>query len=379
MAQIGDAPGLEAEQHDIRSGVVLEKLASALLGAGVLLGTWTAHAAPVREVAVAPVVVDGELGDDARRKLEADTVRGIRREGVLVVAPQTVVERVPAAADCGDDDCIVDVGRDLDVSHVVTTRVEVDGRDYALTVRLFEVATGHEVQRESATCEICGLGEVTDQLLVLSSHASKAIPEAKATVSTVEIDSDPEGAAVFVDNVPVGQTPVVVHLEPGPHTLKMEKHGHQPHADSFDVEDGVNRRLAYVLPGVVTAPIRVESPPPSNANGEDDGRRRFLVGGWTLIGLGAGSVVGGAALIELDGEPVRRACFGDAVDETGLCRWRHTTRTGGIGMLSAGIVSVGAGVALLVIGHRRSKRAASGDTARRVRVSPSARGLGVRF
>lgn len=378
MAQIDVARGLEAEQCDVRSSDVLERLASTAFGICVLLGPRTAHAEPVREVAVAPVTVQGELGDDARHKLEVDTVRGLRREGILVLTPEAVVERVPASKDCDDAECVAEVGRTLGVSHIVTTEVVVDGRDYAVTVRLIEVATANEMKRESATCEICGLGEVTDQLLVLATHTSKAIPEPQATVSTVEIDSDPEGAAVFVDNIPVGQTPVVVHLEAGQHSLKMEKHGHHPHADSFEIEEGVDRRLAYVLPRVAPVPVPVESPSPVVTSGANQEYRRVRIAGWTLIGLGVGSVIGGAALIELDQQPVRRACFGDAVDETGLCRWRHTTRTGGIAMVSAGIASAAAGVALTIVAHRREQR--SDDSRRRqVRWGAGRRGFEVRF
>ncbi len=357
---------------------MLERLASTAFGVGVLLGPWTAGADPVREVAVAPVIVEGELGDDARRKLEVDAVRGLRREGILVVTPEAVVERAPAFKDCDDTACVADVGRTLGVSHIVATEVVVDGRDYALTVRLIEVATANEMKRESATCQICGLGEVSDQLLVLATHTSKAIPEPQATVSAVEIDSDPEGAAVFVDNIPVGQTPVVVHLEAGQHSLKMEKHGHHPHADSFEIEDGVDRRLAYVLPHVAPAPVSVYAPTPAVTSPPNQAYRRLRVGGWTLLGLGVGSIIGGATLIELDQQPVRRACFGDAVDETGLCRWRHTTRSGGIALVSAGIASAAAGVVLAIIGHRRHWR--SGDEAmQQARWGAGRRGFEVGF
>ena len=54
-----------------------------------------------------------------------------------------------------------------------------------------------------------------------------ATPRSVSTGSTA-IFSDPPGARVFVDDAPVGETPVTVNLEKRTHRIRLEKDGFDP-------------------------------------------------------------------------------------------------------------------------------------------------------
>lgn len=54
----------------------------------------------------------------------------------------------------------------------------------------------------------------------------------KGSSQDVPISSDPAGAKVFVDSVPVGTTPTTVNLACGrTHTVRIEKEGYLPHEE----------------------------------------------------------------------------------------------------------------------------------------------------
>jgi hypothetical protein len=59
------------------------------------------------------------------------------------------------------------------------------------------------------------------------------------SMGSTAIFSDPPGARVFVDDVPVGETPVTVELEKRTHRIRLEKAGFDPatHYISVHVRD----------------------------------------------------------------------------------------------------------------------------------------------
>jgi eukaryotic-like serine/threonine-protein kinase len=67
---------------------------------------------------------------------------------------------------------------------------------------------------------------------------------------TVEIDSDPTSAAVQVDGVTAGATPLsAVPLRPGPHEVRIERAGFQPWSQTIEIAAGTNRAIeAHLRP-----------------------------------------------------------------------------------------------------------------------------------
>lgn len=78
--------------------------------------------------------------------------------------------------------------------------------------------------------------------------------------------------------------------------------------------------------------------------------------GLALLAAGSASAIGGAVLLGLDGNDVRRRCTADNVDADGDCRFVHETLVPGIAMVSGGILAVAGGITLVSIERRRRGR-----------------------
>ncbi|HWB80441.1 MAG TPA: hypothetical protein VG755_36000 [Nannocystaceae bacterium] len=77
--------------------------------------------------------------------------------------------------------------------------------------------------------------------------------------------------------------------------------------------------------------------------------------GIALLALGSASVVGGAVLLGIDGQDVRRRCDTQNLDAQGDCRFVHETQAGGIAMLTGGIVAAAGGITLISIDRKRRR------------------------
>src|SRR5207247_536908 len=82
--------------------------------------------------------------------------------------------------------------------------------------------------------------------------------------SPADIHSDPEAAAVFLDNRPVGVTPLAgLALNPGPHQIRLERRGFLTTVKKVDARPGVklvvSARLDPAPPNLASTP---PSPPP---------------------------------------------------------------------------------------------------------------------
>ena len=65
------------------------------------------------------------------------------------------------------------------------------------------------------------------------------IPTTAAMTGSFALSSTPDGAAVLIDNLYVGRTPVTVpDLAPGNHTVLLELEGYEPWSGAFSVEAG---------------------------------------------------------------------------------------------------------------------------------------------
>ncbi len=68
-----------------------------------------------------------------------------------------------------------------------------------------------------------------------------------APVGIVNINSDPEGASVTIDDVPRGTTPLEVSLTVGKHNIVVTKEGYTGYVSSLDVEKGETKELNVKL------------------------------------------------------------------------------------------------------------------------------------
>jgi hypothetical protein len=81
--------------------------------------------------------------------------------------------------------------------------------------------------------------------------AANAVSKRSAAADTpgeLRVDSRPRGARVFLDNKPVGTTPLVLPaIRPGSHAVRLEMEGYHRWSTSVSVDAGGRSRVAASL------------------------------------------------------------------------------------------------------------------------------------
>jgi hypothetical protein len=77
-----------------------------------------------------------------------------------------------------------------------------------------------------------------------SSNSTPATPDAAASV---QLSSDPAGAEITIDGSYVGNTPSLIKLLPGTHSIKMTMPGYAPWVRSIETAAGESRNFAATL------------------------------------------------------------------------------------------------------------------------------------
>jgi hypothetical protein len=112
----------------------------------------------------------------------------------------------------------------------------------------------------------------------------KRYSEALALLSTLDITSNPDGATIYIDDKPIGKTPLgdAVYVDPGGHTISAKLAGHKDDTKTIEGVQGQRQKLFFSLTpaGDTTVP---ELPP----------KRRpvwpyVAFGGLAAAGLGVG-------------------------------------------------------------------------------------------
>jgi hypothetical protein len=329
------------------------------LGTALALAMAAPAPAPVPAPAPAPEVASGPGIGALRLRLPADVSApdqdtlnqrfddGLERSG-LTAAP------MPAeAAACEDAACRKAAAEQAGVEIMAGGTVEKTGPDYTVQVYAISAETGEVVAQVDGVCEICGIGELGDVVGSLAARLRPTLENAtQPTMLTVE--SEPEGAEVWVDGKQVGTTPVKVPVAPGQHDIDVIKQGRRTKHVEVTLRPGVNESFSFRLARSTRVPEWVP---------------------WTAIGIGAASLGSGIALLVIDENPIRRDCNPD-VD--GRCQYLYDTVNGGAVLTVLGVALVGTGVGLILSKVRQDRVQRSGVEAR-VRIRPSLGGAVLRF
>jgi PEGA domain len=330
---------------------VLELVLSAALMGPAVAPTAT-KAEPKADIAVFPVVFDGELPDNWRSQLQTRLVTRLGRSGLEVVEAATAVET------CEDVECRIEAARAAHATHAIMTqmRVDVGARDYTVTFEVISVDDGAVVATVDGTCGLCGFEEASGMVEARAAVILSTLARLEARAPLMTLRSEPSAASLTIDGRAVGQTPLEVQLEPGPHRIEVSREGYLPQRLEVEAIEGVHKELAMQL---------LPKPIPKDRVG-----RALTVAGAVAIPLGLAGVAAGVTLLVLDGDPFRRDCQSDP---QGDCRFRYQTQVGGITGLAAGSVGAAAGVALLIAAGVRQRRR------RAAQVAFVGTGLAVRF
>lgn len=243
------------------------------------------------------------------------------------------------AAGCDDPGCYQEAAKGANVDLLVGGTVQQTGPDYAVQVYAISADTGEVVAQVDGVCEICGIGELGDVVGSLAARLRPTLDNATQP-TTLSVDSDPEGAEVWVDGEQVGTTPLHTRIAPGEHEVDVIKRGRRTEHVEVTLRPGVNESYSFRLARSTRLP-------------------RWLP--WAGLGAGAVSLTTGIALLAIDENPIRRDCNAD-VD--GRCQYLYDTVDGGVVLTVVGVALVGASVGLLLAQRRQDRLQRSGVQAR---------------
>lgn len=316
----------------------------------VVVAVVLALAAPPDEdapsVAVAPLVVEGEIDPAWTSSLAEALARGLERGGLTIHA----LPQVPGECDgaCWAAKAKA-AGRDL----VVRATVVEHERLYEIELEARDAEDGSVVLASKQPCQPCGRAEVEDQLARQAAALSDSLVRLDRTPAVLVVESRPVGAEVLVDGVLVGKAPIELPLATGTHRVQTRIAGHEPREREFTAVRGVRERWSVTLPAIV-----VDAPPPRATR-----REPFVPTGAALVGVSVAALGVGITFIALHHRPYRGKCSGadyDADDD--LCRYRWNSLVPGATLTAIGGALAIAGTTMLVVGSRR--RARTGARAR---------------
>jgi len=297
---------------------------------------------------VRPLEVDGDVALGWRESFSEGLERGLaRKEAALLPIGD---------ASCGDEDdaCWRRAAQDAGAAFVVRARVTKTESDYALSVALVAVDSGEEVAHTEQQCELCGLadaGTLLEDMAGTMAARIEALANAKAVVL---FESTPSGATLFVDGAEVGPMPLSRELDAGTHQAEAVLKGHVSQRRSFETETAVDQTVRFELAAVPKQKNTFVRPL-----------------GWASLGVGVAAAAAGGVLVAIDEDPITSRCSGDNVNSVGVCKFRRDTLVGGATLIAVGAAAVVTGVVLLVRSRKRTSQTA--------RWTPSGSGVTLRF
>lgn len=297
------------------------------------------------QVAVLPVVVEGELDSEVRERIDERVGQALEGETYRLVRA-----RAPGGR-CADAACIHGIAEANKARYVIVPAVGTVVQDYAIAVRLYDVA-GQLAASKETTCEICShdevvssIGEQAQQLgesvarLVENPYGDRA-PERREDLGPAElwVQTLPSGADVRVDGTSLGKTPLRVEVEPGLRNLEIERRGYYPVSKTVRGTSGQTTELRLEL---------VES--------GDDVDRAVAITGWTLGAAALPLLGAGITLLVLDGRPYKGSCDEGNIDYEGNCRYVYDTMAGGAVLTSLGVATALTSVSMAIVYYGRKR------------------------
>lgn len=170
-----------------------------------------------------------------------------------------------------DFHCQLGVARSLGSAHAVTTALRQEGGQLRLRLVLWRTADALDAGQAEATAWTAqGLvqrarpaaAELFNTLRKIPVSPVVPLPE-QPTRQSLQVETEPAGVFVAIDEVEVGQTPVTVQLAPGNHRMRLHKAGLHTLGGSLVMPAGQARvRLTLVpVPPPEPAPAPAPQPP----------------------------------------------------------------------------------------------------------------------
>lgn len=238
----------------------------ALCVAAALMLTAGAATAKSKPKLAALILKTGNVDEELADNLTEVLISRIARRGDHEIAGKEELKAKlgvddRAAAECMQNvGCLGRVGTELGVTEMVVGTLGKRGDDYLYNLNLVDIASGQVVNR---VFEMVAGGKVSTLIAAVQSTADKLF-EPKVEPGGIRVATETRGAMVYLDDAFVGSTPVRRDgIEPGAHTLRVEKEGHVGWAKEIEVPAGSMLQINVPL---TSLPARRRWPGPMAAS-----------------------------------------------------------------------------------------------------------------
>jgi hypothetical protein len=230
---------------------VLGGVALCVVAAGVCS---PAAAKPSRPKLAALILKTGTVDEELADNLTEVLISRLARRGDHEIAGKEELKTKlgvddRAAADCmSNPGCLGRVGTELGVTRMIVGTLGKRGDDYVYNLNLIDIETGRVDNR---VFELVAGGKVQPLIAAVQSTADKLL-EPKVEPGAVRVTSETRGAMVYLDEAFMGSTPVRRDgVEPGPHSLRVEKEGHNGWAKEIEVPAGATMEVKVPLSALI--------------------------------------------------------------------------------------------------------------------------------
>lgn len=199
-----------------------------------------------REVGVVPVDIKDVKPGDHVIEVKAEGYAA-REERVSVAAGATQVLKMDLNVDGGPNQGIIKV-----VSPVPEAEVFIDGASVGKVPQEKRAGAGEHF----VVVKLAGYKTFEQKVRVEASQSITVSAELKA-VGSLRVISTPQDAAVMVNGVEIGRTPMTAELEVGQNIVRIEKLGFVPTERNITIEGGKTETISAELP--VAGPSEAEA------------------------------------------------------------------------------------------------------------------------
>ena len=298
-------------------------------------------------VAVLAPSISGKAAPGTATRLTNKLQAGLRASGLTVVQTQRA-----KAKPCGPR-CVRRICRKQNTRYVAGARVEADHPFYKLHLWIADGKSGARVAAVNEKCDVCPPVAVASRMELAASRLAVALRERAKKNAVFVITSDPEGAEVYINDKLKGQTPLRLELPPGAYLVEARKEGYYNGKKELRAVSAVEEKVNIVLVPEASEPSKLAT-----------------IAGWSAIGVGAASIIGGIVMLAMDGKGT------DCVNLAGaeVCKKNFDTGVAGWLLIGGGAVAAGGGAALLFWPRGGSKESKSAFSTPNITVSPMANG-----
>lgn len=147
---------------------------------------------------------------------------------------------------CTTDECAIEIGKILNVSHIIAGTIGLLGKMYMISVRVIEVSTGKIAHTASVDCK-CPIEEVVSTSIKEIAYQIKHAV-ARARFCGLNILTNPPGAAVIINKKNMGSTPFEnERLKPGTCDIELRLPTYNVVQKTMALQKGKTENLSFNL------------------------------------------------------------------------------------------------------------------------------------